>query len=56
MPSVYEYATEWSEKDLKKEYSRLRDAFQKQIGRLAEKDQSQSQGFPPGRIQVPADH
>lgn len=40
MPSVYEYATQWSEKDLKKEYTRLRDQFQKQIGRLAEKDQS----------------
>ena len=49
MPSVYEYATEWSEKDLKKEYSRLRDAFQKQIGRLAEKDQSSRvKAFLPG--------
>lgn len=49
MPSVYEYATEWSERDLKKEYSRLRDAFQKQIGRLAEKDQSSRvKAFMPG--------
>lgn len=49
MPSVYEYATEWSEKDLKKEYTRLRDQFQKQIGRLAEKDQSaRVQAFLPG--------
>ena len=49
MPSVYEYATEWSERDLKKEYSRLRDAFQKQIGRLAEKDQSSRvKAFLPG--------
>ena len=49
MPSVYEYATEWTEKDLKKEYTRLRNQFQKQIGRLAQVDLSQKvQAFLPG--------
>ena len=40
MPSLYEYATDWSTKELKKEYTRLRDQFQKQIGRLAKVDTS----------------
>ena len=49
MPSVYEYATEWTIPQLKKEYTRLRDAFQKQIGRLAQVDQSRKiQAFLPG--------
>lgn len=49
MPSVYEYANEWSIRDLKKEYTKLRNQFQKQIGRLAAVDQSQKvQSFLPG--------
>lgn len=49
MPSVYEYATEWTIPQLKKEYTKLRDAFQKQIGRLAQVDQSRKiQAFLPG--------
>ena len=36
MPSLYEYATDWSTKALKKEYTRLRDQFVKQIQRLGE--------------------
>lgn len=35
MPSVYEYATEWSVEKLKKEYTKTRDIFMKQIKRLA---------------------
>ena len=38
MPSLYEMASEWSIRELKKEYTRLRDQFQKQIGRLAKVD------------------
>lgn len=49
MPSVYEYATEWSVRELKKEYTKLRNQFQKQIGRLAKVDQStRVQQFLPG--------
>lgn len=48
MPSVFEYA-QLSEKELKSRYSELRDKFQKQIGRLAEKDQSSRvKAFLPG--------
>lgn len=35
MASLYEMANEWTVRELKKEYTRLRDQFQKQIGRLA---------------------
>lgn len=40
MPSVYEMSKEWSINQLKKEYTRLRNIFQKQIGRLAAIDNS----------------
>lgn len=49
MASLYEMATEWSLPKLKKEYTKLRDAFQKQIGRLSQVDQSRKiQAFLPG--------
>lgn len=40
MASLYEMANDWSVRELKREYSRLRDQFQKQIGRLAKVDTS----------------
>lgn len=49
MPSLMEYAQEWSIRDLKKEYTRLRNKFQKQIGRLAQVDPSaRVKSFLPG--------
>ena len=49
MPSVYEMSKDWSVKELKKEYSRLRDQFQKQIQRLSKVDQTPKiQAFLPG--------
>lgn len=48
MPSLFEYA-QMEEAALKKEYSRLRSQFQKQIGRLAAVDKSKRiQAFMPG--------
>lgn len=38
MPSLYEMANEWSVRELKREYNRLRNQFKKQIERLAEVD------------------
>ena len=38
MPSLYEMANEWSIRELKREYTRLRDQFKKQIERLAKVD------------------
>lgn len=35
MPSVYEYATEWSVEQMKKEYTKTRNIFMKQIKRLS---------------------
>lgn len=40
MPSLYEMANEWSVRELKREYNRLRNQFKKQIERLAEVDNS----------------
>lgn len=49
VPNLYEMATEWSTKELKREYTRLRDKFQKQIGRLSKVDKSpRIQSFLPG--------
>ena len=49
MPSVYEMSKDWSVGQLKKEYTRLRNIFQKQIKRLAEVDKTPKiQAFLPG--------
>lgn len=54
MPSVYEYSREWSVSRLKKEYSRLRAQFDKQIKRLSKFDQSPKiQAYLPGGYKNP---
>lgn len=40
MPSLYEMANEWSVRELKREYTRLRNQFKKQIERLSKVDTS----------------